>query len=216
MELDPRSLSPAQCAKLLLGLVVPRPIAVVSTISVDGHPNIAPFSYYNVASDMPMALLFSITGPKADGSIKDTLRNVRLPHDGGVGEFVVNAATENYAHAISRAGTSLPYGVSEFDYATLTAAASRTVRAPRILEARASFECRTMHIVEVGEAHLVIGQVTHVWLEDGLADDRLRVDPHKLEPIGRLAGKQYCRVIDVFDMTAEIPPSLPRRHTIPG
>jgi flavin reductase (DIM6/NTAB) family NADH-FMN oxidoreductase RutF len=211
LELDPRALSHETSAKLLLGLVVPRPIAVVSTVSVDGHLNIAPFSYYNVVSDMPMALSFSITGPKADRTIKDTLRNVRPAAEGGMGEFVINAATEHYAPAIARAGVSLPYGSSEFDYAQLTPAPSRTVKAPRIAEARASFECRTLRIVPVGEAHLVIGEVTHLWLQDGLADERMRVDPNRLEPIGRLAGTTYCRVIDLFEMTAEVAPTLPQR-----
>ncbi len=211
MELDPAKLPHDIQAKLLLGLVVPRPIAVVSTISVEGYFNIAPFSYYNVASDSPMALLFSITGPKPDGTTKDTLRNVRPAPEGGIGEFVVNVATENYASAIARAGTSLPYGVSEFEYARLGLAKSRIVRPPRIIEARASFECQTLNILEIGEAHLVIGIVRYLWIQDGLADDRMRIDPHKLEPIGRLAGTQYCRVIDLFEMTADLAPVLSKR-----
>jgi flavin reductase (DIM6/NTAB) family NADH-FMN oxidoreductase RutF len=199
MELVPKALAPEMQAKLMLGLVVPRPIAVVSTISVEGHLNIASFSYYNAVSDAPMVLSFSITAPKPDGSLKDTLRNVRLPEEGGVGEFVVNVAGEHYAEAVACVGQSLPYGVSEFELAGLTPAPSRTVRAPRIAQARASFECKTLQIVKAGTADLVLGLVTHVWIDDELADERLRIDPRKLKPIARMAGKHYCRTTDIFE-----------------
>lgn len=205
MELDPRTLSHQERAKLLLGLVVPRPIAVVSTVSPTGVYNVSPFSYYNVVSDEPMALGFSMTGPKPDGSAKDTLRNVRPVAEGGVGEFVVNVATENYAVAMARASASLPYGSSEFELAPLLPAPSLTVRAPRVKEARACFECRTWKIVEIGLSHLVIGMVTHVAVQDELLDSRMRTDIAKLQPIGRLAGFQYCRVVDIFEMTADQP-----------
>src|SRR5690348_3709819 len=92
VDFDPAKLSDELRAKLFLGLVVPRPIAVVSTVSRDGYLNVAPFSYFNVVSDSPMAIGFSMTGPKPDKTDKDTLRNVRRAAQGGVGEFVVNVA----------------------------------------------------------------------------------------------------------------------------
>ena len=200
MDIDPRKLSDELRSKLLTGLVVPRPIAVVSTISREGHFNVAPFSYFNVASDTPMALLFSMTGPKPDRTEKDTLRNVRRPAQGGTGEFVINVASQHYARAVASAGASLPYGASEFDYAGVTPGASRHVKAPHVAEAHAYFECRTRRIIKVGHAHLVIGTVVHLWLRDDLVDARFRVDADGLGAIGRLAGFDYCRTADRFQM----------------
>jgi len=200
VDIDPRKLSDELRSKLLTGLVVPRPIAVVSTISREGHFNVAPFSYFNVASDTPMALLFSMTGPKPDRTEKDTLRNVRRPAQGGTGEFVINVASQHYARAVAAAGASLPYGASEFDYAGVTPGASRHVKAPHVAEANAYFECRTRRIVKVGHAHLVIGTVVHLWLRDDLVDERFRVDADGLGAIGRLAGFDYCRTADRFQM----------------
>src|SRR3954467_10593224 len=97
MESDPRTRGGGLGTKLVIGCVVPRPIAVVSTVSVDGMPNVAPFSYFTVASHSPLSLAFTVGGLKGDGSIKDTLRNARFVEDGGVGEFVVNVADESYA-----------------------------------------------------------------------------------------------------------------------
>lgn len=200
MDFDPGKLTDEIRSKLLTGLVVPRPIAVVSTISPEGHPNVAPFSYFNVVSDTPMALGFSMTGPKPDKSDKDTLRNVRRPAQGGVGEFVVNIASEHYAAAIAAAGASLPYGTSEFEYGGITPAPSARVKAPRVAEAYASFECRTRRIVRIGHAHLVIGSVVHLWIRDELVDERHRIDADKLRAIGRLAGFDYCRTAERFQM----------------
>lgn len=201
MDFDPRKLTDALRSKLNLGLVVPRPIAVVSSISREGHFNIAPFSYFNVISDTPMALGFSLTGPKPDKSEKDTLRNVRKPAAGGVGEFVINVATEHYAPAVAAAGASLPYGTSEFEYAGLTPVPSKHVKAPHIAEAYAYFECRTRRIVRVGHSHLVIGDVLHLWVRDDLVDERYRINHDLLRAIGRLAGAEYCRTGDRFSMT---------------
>lgn len=205
MELNPESLSSSYRAKLMLGLVVPRPIAVISTISPAGQLNIGAFSYYSVVSDDPMVLSFSVTGPKPDGSMKDTLRNARPINEGGTGEFVINVAGDHYSEAISKIGASLPYGQSEFAHAGLTPAASQTVAPPRIAEARAGFECKTLRVIRFGEANLVIGAVKHVWIHDGIADERLRISAQKLQPLARLAGLQYCRVTDAFEIAPGVP-----------
>lgn len=207
MEFDPGKLTDEIRSKLLTGLVVPRPIAVVSTISPEGRLNVAPFSYFNVVSDSPMALGFSMTGPKPDRSDKDTLRNVRRPSQRGVGEFVVNVASEHYAAAVAAAGASLPYGTSEFEYGGITPAPSARVKPPRVAEAYASFECRTRRIVRIGHSHLVIGSVVHLWVRDELVDERLRIDADKLRAIGRLAGFEYCRTAERFQMVTGAPPA---------
>lgn len=200
MEIDPKVLAPELCYKLVIGCVVPRPIAVVSTISVDGLPNVAPFSYFTVASHSPLSLAFTVGGPKPDGSLKDTLRNAQLVEDGGVGEFVVNVADESYAAAMARTGETLAHGESEFDHAGLTPMPSHLVKPPRVGEASVSFECRTTHVIPIGMARLVIGEVHHIHVRDHLLDERMRVDADKLGAIGRMAGNDYVRTLDRFEI----------------
>lgn len=200
MELDPRAMDPKLCYKLVIGCVVPRPIAVVSTTSPEGEHNVAPFSYFTVASHNPLSLAFTVGGPKGDGSIKDTLRNARPVEDGGTGEFVVNVADESYAEAMAATGESLPWAHSEFDHTGLTPAPSRTVRPPRVGEASVAFECRTTHVISVGDARLIIGEVRHIFVRDGLTDDAMHVDPTRLAAIGRMAGNDYVRTQDRFEI----------------
>jgi flavin reductase (DIM6/NTAB) family NADH-FMN oxidoreductase RutF len=200
MEIDPRALAFELCYKLVIGCVVPRPIAVVSTVSVEGLPNVAPFSYFTVASHTPLSLAFTVGGPKGDGSVKDTLRNARFAEDGGMGEFVVNVADESYAAGMARTGESIPYGESEFHHSGLTPVPSRMVGPPRVGEASVSFECRTTHVIPIGAASLVIGEVRHIYVRDDLVDDRYRVDPDKLAAIGRMAGNDYVRTRDRFEI----------------
>ena len=200
MELDPRAMDPKLCYKLVIGCVVPRPIAVVSTVAADGTRNVAPFSYFTVASHTPLSLAFTVGGPKGDGSAKDTLRNAQFPADGGIGEFVVNVADESYAEAMAATGESLPAHASEFDHAGLTAAPSHLVRPPRVAEAAVAFECRTTHVIPIGDARMIIGEVVHIHVRDELVDDRMHVDPAKLAAIGRMAGNDYVRTHDRFEI----------------
>lgn len=204
MEIDPESLEPSLRYKLLIGSVVPRPIAFVSSLSPQGVANLAPFSYFNAVGHLPLALMFSIS-KKPDRSEKDTLRNVRPASEGGTGEFVINLAIENYASQVAEAAEPLPYGESEFDYINLTSIASQVVRPPRVAESPVAFECRTLQIVPVGEFHIVIGQVVHLFIQDDLLDDRLRIDSDKLGAIGRMAGFEYCRTHDRFSIPNGFP-----------
>ena len=135
MELDPAALKPEDRYKLLIGCIVPRPIAFVSTVSPDGRPNLAPFSFFAGVGSDPMTLLFCPAN-KADGTEKDTLRNAKPATEGGVGEFVVNAATEAYERKVAACAEPLAYGESEFELADLLTALSRVVRPPRRLPGR--------------------------------------------------------------------------------
>lgn len=200
MELDPRAMNPKLCYKLVIGCVVPRPIAVVSTTSPEGEHNVAPFSYFTVASHTPLSLAFTVGGPKGDGSAKDTLRNAQFPSEGGLGEFVVNIADESYAEAMAATGESLPWASSEFHHAGLTPVPSQTVRPPRIGEASVAFECRTTHVIPIGEARLVIGEVHHIHIRDELVNSAMHVDPAQLRAIGRMAGNDYVRTHDRFEI----------------
>jgi flavin reductase (DIM6/NTAB) family NADH-FMN oxidoreductase RutF len=200
MEIDPQRLAVDLVNKLVIGCVVPRPIAVVSTVSVDGFTNVAPFSYFTVASHTPLSLVFTVGGPKSDGSDKDTLRNARFVQEGGTGEFVVNIADESYADAMARTGETLPHGHSEFEHAGLTPVPSAMVKAPRVGEASVAFECVTTHVIPIGMASLIIGEVKHIYVRDDLLDDRYRVDAAKLAAIGRMAGNDYVRTRDRFEI----------------
>ncbi|MDV3353408.1 flavin reductase family protein [Leptothoe sp. LEGE 181152] len=191
MEINPEALDPPSRYKLLIGTVVPRPIAFVSSISTTGKTNLAPFSYFNAVGHNPLALAFSVA-PKSDGSAKDTLRNVRPVSEGGVGEYVINLAVAPYIRQVAEASEPLPYGDSEFDHIDLTTVPSQVVKAPRVAESPVAFECRTMQIVPIGTFNLVIGQVVHWFVRDDLIDENHHVDTQKLAPIGRMAGNNYC------------------------
>lgn len=210
MEIDPNTLEPALRYKLLIGSVVPRPIALVASRSPQGTTNLAPFSYFNAVGHLPLALMFSIS-KKPDKTEKDTLRNVRPVPEGGTGEFVINLAVEPYIQQVAEAAEPLPYGESEFDYLELTPTASQVVAAPRVAESPVAFECRTLQILPVGEFHVVIGQVVHLYVRDDLVDERYRIDTHKLAAVGRMAGYDYCRTQDQFTIPNGFPePRLPK------
>ncbi|HZV01246.1 MAG TPA: flavin reductase family protein [Planctomycetota bacterium] len=204
MELDPRSLKPAERYKLLIGSVVPRPIAFVSTISVQGRHNLAPFSFFNGIAGTPMTLLFCPSN-KDDGTEKDTLRNCKPVAEGGTGEFVVNAASELYTKELTASAEPLAWGESEFDLVGLTPEPGRVVKAPRVREAPWSFECRTLQVVRMspgapGGGNVVIGEVVHITVSDAIVDARFHVDQRKLRAFGRMGGDLYARTTDVFEM----------------
>jgi flavin reductase (DIM6/NTAB) family NADH-FMN oxidoreductase RutF len=204
MELDPAALSQPDRYKLLIGGIVPRPIAFISTVSPDGRLNLAPFSFFCGVGSEPMMLLFCPAN-KPDGTEKDSLRNAMLESEGGVGEFVVNVATEDYAPKVAGAAEPLPYGESEFKLVGLTPAPSRVVRPPRVAESPIAFECVTDRIVRTGPGvpsagNVVLGRVVHVFVRDELINDRYRIDPARLNAIGRMGGTTYSRTRDRFEM----------------
>lgn len=203
MHLPTDQLSIEARYKLLTGTVIPRPVAVVSTISPDGVTNLAPFSFFNIIGHAPMALSFAVAGPKSDGTLKDTLRNAQLPPQGGTGESVINIATEHYAAQMAHTAMPLAADGSEFDLTGLTPVASERIRPPRIGEASVAFECRTLQVVEVGRSRLVIGEVVYVHLDDALVDDYFRVDFEQLRALGRMAGSRYARTSDTFVLDDE-------------
>ena len=204
MILDPDQLSTTDRYKLLIGAIVPRPIAWVSTISPDGKLNLAPFSFFNGIGSNPMTLLFCPVN-NDDGTEKDTLRNAKTKSEGGVGQFVVNVATEAMARQVSATSEPLDYGSSEFELAGLTPTPSTRVQPPRVEESPISFECETLQIVRTnpgapGGGNIVIGRVLLVHAKDGLIDARHRVDPEALRAIGRMGGPTYCTTRDRFNL----------------
>jgi flavin reductase (DIM6/NTAB) family NADH-FMN oxidoreductase RutF len=204
MDIDPDALGLRERYRLLIGLIVPRPIAFVSTLSPDGHPNLAPFSFFNGIASSPLTLLFCPSN-KPDGSEKDTLRNCKPPSEGGTGEFVVNASVESYARELTASAEELPYGESEFDLTGLATAPSSRVKPPRVALAPWSFECRTLQVLRLDPGrpsggNVVIGQILAIHLDDSLVDSRLYVDPAKLAAVGRMGGISYCFTRQRYDL----------------
>lgn len=204
MHLDPSALSTADRYKLLIGGIVPRPIAFVSTISLAGQLNLAPFSFFNGIGSNPMTLLFCPANGER-GEEKDTLRNCKPTAEGGQGEFVVNIVPHAIKDQMSACAEPLPYGKSEFDLSGLTPAPSVVVRPPRVLESPLAFECRTLQIIRTNAGqpaggNIVIGHVVHVHAIDGLINERFHVDPAKLDAIARMGGNAYCTTRDRFEI----------------
>lgn len=202
MEIDFAQLKARERYKLLVGCVVPRPIALVSTVSLEGRTNAAPFSFFNAICDDPPAVAIGInTG--SPGHVKDTLRNIRA-----TGEFVVNLVDEPLAARMNVCGVDMPADVSEFDVAALIQAPSVKIRAPRVQEAPISMECRRIVTVEIGLGrNVVIGEVVFLHIRDELVDvQRLHVHGERSGLIGRMHGLGwYARTTDLFDMPREPP-----------
>ncbi|MFP5042761.1 flavin reductase family protein [Parasediminibacterium sp. JCM 36343] len=186
--------------KLLTGTIVPRPIALVSTISPNGDCNLAPFSYFNIVGHNPMALSFSVAGIKPNRSNKDTFTNIAAEEKS---EFVINIVNEAIAVKMAKTATVLDYGVCEFEYSGLTKEKSLTVKPYRVKESPVSFECETFKIIEVGISKLIIGLVKHLYVSDELLEDNFRVNQSKLKAVGRMAGSSYCVSTNLFTVDDE-------------
>lgn len=203
MILKPEELSRKDNYKLVIGAVLPRPIAWVSTMSAEGKLNLAPFSYFNAVCPEPMTLVFC-PGVHPDGRKKDTWRNIEH-----VPEFVINMTNEETAEQMNLSATLLPTGESEFDWAGVTPVASETIRVPRVAEAPISFECRLREIVVISESPgggaAIFGEVQCVHVRDDIYEDGY-ILLEKYRPIGRLAGAGYTRVADTFEMHRVPPP----------
>ena len=196
MELDPKAIGEAATYKLLIGCVVPRPIAWVSTVDAAGVRNLAPFSFFMGVCGDPPTIAFS-SGPREGGS-KDTVRNVEAS-----GEFVVNVVDDAHAEAMNASSGEYPPEVDEFAVAGLAAAPGVRVKAPRVATAPISLECRVAQIVRVGHGphSVVFGEIVYLHIRDDLYDARTgRIDVAALHPLGRLAGHLYSHTHDIFEM----------------
>lgn len=202
--IDPASLPAHERYKLLIGGVVPRPIALVSSMSRAGVANLAPFSFFCGVGSNPMTVLFC-PASKPDGSEKDTLRNVVPISEGGTGEFVVNVVSHAIGRATSAAAEPLAYEESEFAFSGLTPVPSTRVRPPRVAESQLSFECVTRQVVRTNpgapdSGNIVIGEVVWVCAAQGVVNERHHVDPALLDAIGRMGGNTYCTTRERFEM----------------
>ncbi len=189
--------------KLLTTALVPRPIAWVSTVSAEGAPNLAPYSFFNAVASEPLTVMFA-PGAKADGSPKDSLRNAR-----DTGEFVVNLADEPLAAALNETSAAWAQGVDEFAQTGLEAAPSSLVRPPRVAAAPVALECRVSQLVAVAgsDSTLVLGQVLMVHVRrDLLGADNLIV-AERYRPLARLGRDEYSTLGRVFSLARPKPPN---------
>lgn len=196
MELDLEGELADRAYPILASLVVPRPIALVTTVSPEGKVNAAPFSFFNVLGATPPIVAVA-PGDREDGTPKDTARNIRLTHD-----FVVNLVDEDLAEAMNRCAATLPYGADELQHAGLHANPSSVVKPPRIAEAPVSLECAEWGTLQIGDNRVIIGLVKRVHLRDELFDPvKKRVHSERLSLIGRMASPHwYCRTRDRFEL----------------
>jgi flavin reductase (DIM6/NTAB) family NADH-FMN oxidoreductase RutF len=203
--LDPNAIDHRDRYKLLIGAVLPRPIAWVSSMDADGRLNLAPFSYFTIVCPTPMTLVFC-PGVHPDGRKKDTWRNIEQ-----VPEFVINVTNEDTAAQMNLCATVLPSGESEYDWAGVTPIPSETIRVPRVAEAPIAFECVLDRLVTVsdqpGGGAAIFGRVQSIYVRDDLLDEG-RIDPAMLKPIGRMAGDLYTRTTDLFSMQRVAPPEM--------
>jgi flavin reductase (DIM6/NTAB) family NADH-FMN oxidoreductase RutF len=193
MRIDASTLDRQAAHELLKGCVSPRPIAWISTLSADGVANAAPYSCFTFVALVPPMVCFAAE-PKPNGQKKDTLRNAEF-----TGDFVVNLVPEELAKAMNATAEGFPSDVSEIAKVGLTATASERVRAPRIAESPVNLECRVERIVGVGRNSLIIGEVLLVHVRDDLWRDGT-IDVARLRPVARLAGNEYCRLGEVFEL----------------
>jgi flavin reductase (DIM6/NTAB) family NADH-FMN oxidoreductase RutF len=182
----------------MVGAIVPRPIAFVSTISAQGVYNLAPFSFFTGISANPPVICFSPMVRGSDGQRKDTLQNIEATR-----EFVVNVVSEEFATQMNMCSPEFPPDVDEFAISGLTPIPSDLVKPPRVRESHVQMECRLLQVVHVSPKPLggsiVMGEVLRFHVEDGLIEN-FKIDPDKLGAIGRMGGPTYARTTDRFDM----------------
>src|SRR5271154_1301850 len=181
---------------LLIGLVAPRPIALVTSMNEDGRLNAAPFSSYNYLCTDPPIIGMGVTDrPNAGFVPKDTARNIRR-----TGEFVVNVVTEDLMQKMNVCATDFPAEVDEVEMAGFTTAPSEVVKVPRIAEAHAALECREFTTMEIGRSRIILGRVVSVFVEDKFIDlAGPYVLAEELHAIGRMNGLgAYVRTRDAF------------------
>jgi flavin reductase (DIM6/NTAB) family NADH-FMN oxidoreductase RutF len=196
MQLDFTKLPPREVYGWMTSVIAPRPIAWVSTIAADGRTNLAPFSFFQGVTSNPPTLMF-VPVNNRDGQPKDTVRNLQQ-----VPEFVVNVVPYALAGPMNATAATLPYGESEAEKFGIAMTPSTKVRPPRVAAAPVAFECTLHQIVDIGEgplaAHVVFGRIHLVHVSDAVLGADGRIDPAKLDLIGRMSGELYCRTTERF------------------
>ncbi len=206
LSINPGNCEPKEIYKLMTGMIVPRPVALVSTMDRSGVANLAPFSFFSGVGANPPTVMFcpalraaaEQTAPGRPEMRKDTLRNIEE-----TGEFVINVVSDAIAKAANASAADVPPEVDEFVLASLTAVPSEAVRPPRVAESPAQMECRLLQVIYTGRAPgsgvIVLGEVVRFHLREDLMED-FRVDPAGLDAVGRMAGNTWVRTRDRVEL----------------
>jgi flavin reductase (DIM6/NTAB) family NADH-FMN oxidoreductase RutF len=203
MKFDLEKATARETYQLLIGLVAPRPIALVTSMNEDGRLNAAPFSAYNyLCTDPPIIGMGVMDRPTGGFIPKDTARNIRR-----TGEFVVNVVTEDLAQQMNICATDFPAEIDELEMAGLTTTPSQIVKVPRIEQAHAALECREYTTMEIGRSRIILGRVVAIYIEDKFIDPAgPYVKAEELHAIGRMNGLgAYVKTRDSFLSIPRIP-----------
>lgn len=191
-SINPSETSIPAFHQLMLGSIAPRPIAFVSTIDLAGRPNLSPYSFFNAFGANPPVVVFSPARRGRDNTTKDTFENVRE-----VPEVVINMVSYSMAQQMNEASAEFPRGVNEFEKAGFTMLPSELVTPFRVAESPVQMECRVMQVIETGHlnaaGNLVICEILRVHINPEILDSRGRIDPNKIDLIGRLGSDYYVR-----------------------
>jgi flavin reductase (DIM6/NTAB) family NADH-FMN oxidoreductase RutF len=195
LHFDCASLTARERYKLMIGTVIPRPIAFITTVDEEGRINAAPYSFFNCLSADPPIVAIGVEN-RPGMRFKDTAFNVRMTE-----QFTVNIASSAMVDAMETCAIDFPPGVDELELAGLTAVPGTHVRCPRILEASASLECRRYMTLEIGKSReIILGEVLGIFVRDGLVDrEHKYVDQTGMDALGRLGGHLYTRTQDQFE-----------------
>ncbi len=198
LAFDPANHSTNDIYKLMIGSIVPRPIALVSTVDENNVRNLAPFSYFTACSANPPVVVFCPMLRPVPPMAKDTLRNVIATR-----EFVVNIVSEEFVGGMNATAAQVGPEVDEFELSGLTPIASELVKPPRVAESHVHMECRLRQVVHVsdqpGGGSLVLGEVLRFHVREDFIEN-FRIDPDKLHAVGRMAGSTYARTTDRFEL----------------
>jgi len=190
MLIQPHELSVRQMYAYMVGMITPRPIAWVSTVSSSGVTNLAPFSFFNGVSAKPAALCFSAVNNR-DGSPKDTIRNIEA-----TGQFVVNVVPAALAEVMNQTSFEYPADESEIDAVGIEVVPSQIVSPPRVKASPIQIECQLIQVVKVGDGpaagNLVVGQILVAHIDDAVLNAAGEIDPGLLDTIGRMGASDYC------------------------
>lgn len=184
--------------KFLIGSILPRPIAVISTRNLDGSNNLAPFSFFTAVSAMPMIVAFCPMIRTSTNLLKDTPINIFREK-----EFVINMVSESIVEKINLTSTELPYGEDEFKLAGLTPIDSVAIKAKRIKESLIHFECifrdRLSYGDTAGAGQIITGEVVRVHIAEEILENG-KINTQKFQPVGRGAGNDYFRCRETFEL----------------
>jgi len=192
LHFDPKDLSIPKLQGLVQGAVAPRPIAFASTIDLQGRPNLSPFSFFNVFGMNPPLLIFSPSRRGRENTVKDTYLNVKE-----VPEVVINVVSYSMVQKVSDSSANFPRGVNEFEKTGFGMLPSDLVKPFRVKESPVQFECKVLQVIETGNqgsaGNLVLCEIIRMHIDPSIMDEQGRIDPHKIDLVGRMGRDYYVR-----------------------